>query len=405
MKLMSKIIPSTIGLLTILLLNYSPSARAGWSVNVGVNGSGTVQVKVSNACGTNTIITPFMAFPSAAINQQSNKIHFSTNGVLPACASSQTYVQVQATNNYKTTIKSATGPGDANDNDLLLQFIIPRSACASGDVEVVLVLVTNNSVTFHYTARLSDEGTAILLRVVDAITGQERYVVLVTGPYDNTGQACEGTFTVFGDPTKLNLLVDGNSSTLPFNITCPGDMVIPCGTPLPLTSYNPPAIPSGPTGPFTVTYNPTPDQLVLGVTNVVTATATDTNGCNVSCQFNVFVQPITFDGFYPPIGGADATGGSCQAPIAVSKLGSMIPVKFDLACNGVPLTGGAPTITIQSCTGNFVFNGPFTLVNTVWHFNIDSTVIGTAPSFAGVYKVTANLPDGTQHSCYIQYKK
>jgi len=405
MKLMSKIIPSTIGLLTILLLNYSPSARAGWSVNVGVNGSGTVQVKVSNACGTNTIITPFMAFPSAAINQQSNKIHFSTNGVLPACASSQTYVQVQATNNYKTTIKSATGPGDANDNDLLLQFIIPRSACASGDVEVVPVLVTNNSVTFHYTARLSDEGTAILLRVVDAITGQERYVVLVTGPYDNTGQACEGTFTVFGDPTKLNLLVDGNSSTLPFNITCPGDMVIPCGTPLPLTSYNPPAIPSGPTGPFTVTYNPTPDQLVLGVTNVVTATATDTNGCNVSCQFNVFVQPITFDGFYPPIGGADATGGSCQAPIAVSKLGSMIPVKFDLACNGVPLTGGAPTITIQSCTGNFVFNGPFTLVNTVWHFNIDSTVIGTAPSFAGVYKVTANLPDGTQHSCYIQYKK
>lgn len=404
MRVTSKLISSTVGLFTVLLISYSPSAQAGWSVNVGVNGSGTVQVKVSNACGTNTIVTPFMAFPSAAINQQSNKIHFSTNGVLPACASSQTYVQVQATNNYKTTIKSATGPGDANDNEDLLQFVIPRSACASGDVEVVPVVVTNNSVTFHYIARLSDEGTAILLRVVDATTGQERYVVLVTGPYDNTGQQCEGTFTVFGDPTKLNLLVDGNTSTLPFNIACPGDMVIPCGTPLPLTAYNPPAVPSGPTGPFTVTYNPTPDQLVLGVTNVVTATATDTNGCTVSCQFNVLVQPITFDGFYSPIGGADATGGSCQAPLRMFKLGSVVPVKFDLACNGVPFVGGQPTITIQSCTGNFLFNGPFTLVNNQWHFNIDSTVIGTTSKFAGVYRITANLPDGSQHSTYLQFK-
>jgi len=404
MKVMLKVIPPTMALLTALLINYSPSARAGWSVNVGVNGSGTVQVKVSNACGTNTIKTPFMAFPSAAINRQSNNIVFSTNGLLPACASSQTYVQVQATNNYKTTIKSFTGPGDANDNDDLLQFVIPRSACASGDVEVIPVMVTNNAVTFHYIARLSDEGTAILLRVIDATTGQERYVVLVTGPYDNTGQPCEGTFTVFGDPGKLNLLVDGNTSTLPFSIACPGDMIIPCGSG-PLTAYNPPAVPSGPTGPFTVTYNPTPDQLVLGVTNVVTATATDTNGCTVSCQFNVFVQPITFDGFFSPIAGADATGGSCQAPLRTFKLGNVVPVKFDLVCNGQPFVGGLPTITIQSCTGNFFFNGPFTLVNNEWHFNIDSTVIGTVGGFAGVYKVTANLPDGSHHSAYIQYKR
>jgi hypothetical protein len=397
-------IHAAVGLLTILLINHAPSARAGWSVNVGVTGSGTVQVKVSNPCGTNTIKTPFMLYPSAAINQQSNNVIFSTNGLLPACASSQTYVQVQATNNYKTTIKSFTGPGDANDNDDLLQFVIPRSACASGDVDVVPVVVTNNSVTFHYTARLSDEGTAILLRVVDAATGQERYVVLVTGPYDNTGQPCEGTFTVFGDPTKLNLLVDGNTSTLPFSIACPGDMVIPCGS-APLTAYDPPAVATGDTGPFTITYNPPASHLVLGVTNTVTATATDTNGCTVSCQFNVFVQPITFDGFDSPISGADATGGSCQAPLRTFKLGNVVPVKFDLACNGQPFIGGQPTITIQSCTGNFLFNGPFQFINNQWHFNIDSTVIGTAGSFAGTYKITANLPDGSKHSAYVQYKK
>ena len=404
MKVTSKLMPAAIGLLLIIFMIYSQPAQAGWSVNVGLNGSGTVQVKVSNACGTNTIKTPFMLYPSAAINRQSNNITFSTNGLLPACASSQTYVQVQATNNYKTTIKSFTGPGDANDNEDLLQFVIPRSACASGDVDVVPILVTNNSVTFHYTARLSDEGTAILLRVVDAITGQERYVILVTGPYDNTGQACEGTFTVFGDPTNLNLLVDGNTSTLPFSIACPGDIVVPCGSG-PLTAYNPAAVPSGPTGPFTVTYNPPPNQLLLGVTNVVTATATDTNGCTVSCQFNVYIQPITFDGFFSPIGGADSTGGSCQVPLRTFKLGNVVPVKFDMICNGAPLTSGTPIITIQSCTGNFVFTGPFTLVNNEWHFNIDSTVIGTSGGFAGTYKVTATLPDGSQHSAYIQYKR
>src|ERR1043166_5761054 len=347
MSLKSKTIRAAIGLLMILLLAYTPLARAGWSVNVGLNGSGTVQLKVSNACGTNIVKTPFMLYPSAAINQQSNNVVFSTNGLLPACASSQTYAQVQATNNYKTTIKSFTGPGDANDNDELLQFVIPRSACASGDVEVIPILVTNNSVTFHCTAKLSDEGTAILLRVIDAVTGQERYVVLVTGPYDNTGKECEGTFTVYGDPTKLTLLVDGNTSTLPFSITCPGDMVIPCGSRA-LSTYNPPAVATGDTGPFTITYNPPANQLVLGVTNTVTATATDTNGCNVSCQFKVYVQPIGFDGFFSPIAGADVTGGSCQAPLRTFRLGNVVPVKFDMTCNGAPGTSGTPPITIQS---------------------------------------------------------
>ena len=404
MKVTSKVISAAIGLFAILLVSYRPSARAGWSVNVGVNGSGTVQVKVSNACGTNTIKTPFMMNPSAAINRQSNNIVFATNGVLPACARPETYVQVQATNNYRTTIKSFTGPGDLNDNEDLLQFVIPRSACASGDVEVIPIQMTNNSITFRYLAKLSDEGSAVLLRVVDSETGQQRYVVMLTGPYDNTGEGCEGTFTVTGDTNKLTLLVDGNTSTLPFNIECPGDMVIGCGAG-PLTTYDPPAVVTGDTGPFTVTYDPPASQLVLGVTNTVTATATDTNGCTVSCQFKVYVQPISFAGFYSPIGGADATGGSCQAPLRTFKLGNVVPVKFDMSCDGVPVTSGAPTITIQSCTGNFNFQGPFKLVNNQWHFNIDSTVIGTSGNFAGTYRVTATLPDGSSHSTYIQYKR
>jgi len=404
MKVTSKIIPAAVGLLTILLANYSPSARAGWSVSVGLTGSGTVKLKVSNACGSNVLTTPFMLFPSAAFNRQSNTFVFLTNAPAPACSTNGTYVQVRASTNYVTSIQSATGAGDTNDSDEVLQFVIPRSACASGDVDVVPINITANAVTFHYTAKLSDEGSAALFRIVDSVTGQQRYVVLIVGPYDNTTNSCEGTFTVIGDPARLNLLVDGNTSTLPFDIACPGDIVLPCDAP-PLTTYDPPAVPHGVTGPFTVTYVPAPSELVFGVTNTVIATARDTNGCTVKCQFNVYRQPISFDGFYSPIGGADGTGGSCDAPLRIFKLGSNVAVKFDLACNGLPVTSGTPIMTILGCSNNFFFQGPFQLVNNQWHFNIDSTVIGTGGNFAGVYRVTANLPDGSQHSAYIQYKR
>ena len=294
MKL-SKILTAALGLLTVLLVHYSQPARAGWTVSVGKNGIGTVQVKVSNACGTTVLKTPSVQDPSATINQQSNTFVFATNALLPLCASLETYVQVRASSNYVTSIQSKTGPGDTNDSDEVLQFVIPRSACASGDVEVIPILITSTSVTFHYIAKLSDEGSAVLLRVVDSETGQQRYVVLLTGPSDNTANPCDGTFTVTGDPEKLNLLVDGNTSTLPFSIACPGDMVIGCGAAPPAT-YDPPAVATGDTRPFTVTYDRLPNQLAFGVTNTVTATARDTNGCTVKCQFKVYRQAMSFYG-------------------------------------------------------------------------------------------------------------
>ena len=301
MKVTSKVIPPVMTMLTVLFLNYSQPARAGWSVNVGLNGSGTVQVKVSNACGTNTIKTPFMAYPSAAINQQSNNIVFSTNGLLPACASSQTYVQVQATNNYKTTIKSFTGPGDANDNDDLLQFVIPRSACASGDVEVIPVIVTNNAVTFHYIAGCPMKAPRYCC---ECRRGHRPGEICRPSYWHRTIilAALRRNFYRLRRPHETKPPGRWKHQHLPFSIACPGDMVIPCGSG-PLTAYNPPAVPSGVTGPFSVTYNPPPNQIVLGVTNTVTATATDTNGCTVSCQFNVFVQPIAFMGSIHPLAG------------------------------------------------------------------------------------------------------
>ena len=44
MKQTSKTIQAAVGVLTILLVSYSPSARAGWSVSVGKNGIGKTNV-------------------------------------------------------------------------------------------------------------------------------------------------------------------------------------------------------------------------------------------------------------------------------------------------------------------------------------------------------------------------
>jgi len=382
-------------------------ARAGWSVSVGaIDGKGTVTVKVTSHTGpTNKITTPYLANPSAAINQQSNFV-FAATGLLPLNADPRTYVQVRASSNYVTSIQSTNFNNDIGDSVTtdLLPYIIPRSACAGSDVEILPINVGPNSITFQYKAKLSDEGSAVLLRVVDAVTGQQKYVVLLVGPYDNTvpSNNCEGTITVNGNVNQLNMLLDGTTSTLPFSITCPpDDIVLDCGSPLPET-YDPPAVATGDTGPYTITYNPLANQLVLGVTNIVTATATDTNGCTVSCQFKVYRQAITFNGFDAPIGGADATGGSCASPLRTFRLGNVVPVKFAMLCNGVPIVSGTPPrIEIVNCNGSPAFEGLFEVFNSQWHFNIDSTVIG----FPGKYIVTAVLPDGSRHSVVLQYKR
>jgi hypothetical protein len=389
-----------------LLISHHQLARAGWSVNVGfTTGQGTVTVKITSATGVvSSKTTPFMLNPSAAINQKSNFLFAVTNS-LPAGANPGTYVQVRGAAFGKTSIQSTNVAGDIGDSDELLPFIIPTSACASAAVEIETIKTNANSVTFQYRAKLSDEGSAMLLRVVETNSLQQiqqKYLVLLVGPYDNTDpNSCEGTITVTGNLENMGFLLDGHTSTLPFSIKCPDDMVLGCDAGA-LTTYAPPAEVTS-SLPYTLTYDPPPNMLLFGVTNIVTASATDINGCTVSCQFKVYRQPIDFDGFDSPIGGADATGGSCASPLRTFRLGNVVPVKFAMSCNGVLITGGVPpTIEIQGCAGNSTpYVGLFEIFNNAWHFNIDSTIIG-AP---GKYIVTAVLPDGSRHSVVFQYKR
>ncbi len=387
-----------------LVIGVCQLARAGWSVNVGfTTGQGTVTVKVTSASGAiSTTNVAFKANPSAAINQKSTFVYDRTNA-LPAGANLGTYVQVRAGAYGATSIQSTNVAGDLGDSDDLIGLIIPSSACASASVEIQPgVQTTPNSITFQYRAKLSDEGSAVLLEVKDRVTGQTKYVVLLVGPYDNTDpDSCEGTVTVTGNIENLDLVMNGHTSTLPFSIACPSDQVLACGA-APPAIYDPaPVVTSS--LPYTLTYDKLPNQLVLGVTNTVTATATDINGCSVSCQFKVYRGAIDFIGFDAPINPDPILGnGTCTSPLRSFRLGNVVPVKFAMLCNGVPIVSGTPPrIKIQNCNGSDPTWGLFEVFNNEWHFNIDSTVIRNP----GIYTITAILPDGSEHSVVIQYTR
>ncbi|MEK6677073.1 MAG: FG-GAP-like repeat-containing protein [Planctomycetota bacterium] len=124
---------------------------------------------------------------------------------------------------------------------------------------------------------------------------------------------------------------------------------------------------------------------------------------------------IGFVGFLPPIGGADATGGTFADPLRAFKLGSTIPAKFAASQCGDPLLTGIHTLqavkyssavdsdpaidatpTDAATTGN-----QFRLTDGEWHFNL-STQTGFSQ---GTWKLIATLSDGSTHYAWITIKK
>jgi hypothetical protein len=122
---------------------------------------------------------------------------------------------------------------------------------------------------------------------------------------------------------------------------------------------------------------------------------------------------IGFVGFLPPIGGADASGGSFADPLRAFKLGSTIPVKFQASqCGNLLLTGvhtlqavkfssatdSDPAIdatpTDAATTGN-----QFRLADGEWHFNLSTAGLST-----GTWKLIATLSDGSLHEVWTTIK-
>jgi len=122
-------------------------------------------------------------------------------------------------------------------------------------------------------------------------------------------------------------------------------------------------------------------------------------------------ESLFFNGFLPPIGGADATGGNCNAAVRQFKLGSTIPVKMTLNSGGLPATPGKHTLWLTQCGSSVgtvpakstiptVTDNVFRMAGNQWIFNLS-----TAGLSAGTWELTAILYDGSgnssQHSAYI----
>ena len=155
-----------------------------------------------------------------------------------------------------------------------------------------------------------------------------------------------------------------------------------------------------------------------GFNNHQAAFAADfSDGTHAVFMATLSLCSIGFDGFHPPIGGADATGGTYADPVRAFKLKSTVPVKMTLTtCDGQPLATGVHTIQVskfsnattsdpavdatptdEATTGN-----QFRLTDAAtgeWHFNLSTTGLSK-----GIWQIKATLSDGSMHTAFIELK-
>jgi hypothetical protein len=131
------------------------------------------------------------------------------------------------------------------------------------------------------------------------------------------------------------------------------------------------------------------------------------------CRFDPLLSSPEFDGFLPPLNGADETGGSLGDPVRTFKSGSTVPLKFKIYCAGLPVLDGTHTLeaikwsdattsepAIDATPQDAATTGhEFRLSDDdEWHFNLDTGGTGMSP---GQWELIATLDDGTQHTVWI----
>jgi hypothetical protein len=131
----------------------------------------------------------------------------------------------------------------------------------------------------------------------------------------------------------------------------------------------------------------------------------------------------TFNGFLPPISGANAfpimagPGGSFYDPLRTFKLKSTIPFKFSAQCFGAPLLTGIHTLRAQRysagvpegdeviaiATDAATTGNQFRLTDSQWHFNFDTKALGNLGHGTWLFEVT--LFDGSKYNVWLAIKK
>ena len=233
---------------------------------------------------------------------------------------------------------------------------------------------------------------------------------VTAGAFDDTYNGDGTTYDV--GIVKLNIGGDNQ----PPGIVCPEDVLVSCSLldvvpvvfPDPVVSDNLPGV--------TVVCDPPSGSSFEVGTTIVNCTATDAAGNESTCSFAVIREPLEFDGFLPPIGGADATGGTFADPLRAFKLNSTIPVKFEATCDGEPVLTGThvlqairyssaatPDVPIDATPTDAATTGnEFRLSEgSQWHFNL-STKTGFSQ---GRWLLVVTLSDGSSHSAWITIKK
>lgn len=190
-------------------------------------------------------------------------------------------------------------------------------------------------------------------------------------------------------------------------ISCPADVALACDA----TVYPEATAADNCGGVSVVCDGPGASALPAGTTSMG-CTAVDDAGNGTGCSYSVTKDPVAFTGFLPPIGGADATGGSFDSPLKTFKRKRTIPVKFLIACAGLPTLTGVHTLTAVQWSDPTTSEPPIDAVANdgettgnqfrlddggEWHFNLSAK--GLSP---GVWQLTAHLADGSSHTAWIR---
>jgi len=217
-----------------------------------------------------------------------------------------------------------------------------------------------------------------------------------------------------GNDTNCVVLPEIGGSPARLVINCPEDIYIGCSTEagLPVTYTVTATNEAGPP-PIVVCSPPSGSLFPIGTTTVV-CTASDERGNQTNCAFRIIRAPLQFTGFLDPLCGADTSGGSFSSPLRKVKLGSTLPVKFRAGCDGISVNQGVSSLSATRYFTPASHGTPlagkahggqtnfFRLDGGEWHFNLDTSGTGMT---AGTWLLTATLPDGSEHSAWIQIKK
>lgn len=372
------------------------------------SGNGRAVSSITFGTGKTSATSLVMTNPCAAVNPRSDFSCTTPPAPLIPGMPSTVYCQTKGFANYRwSTQGDVTDGGTADNPDLESRISVTPAPCASYSMETAATFTDANSGSITVNAVVTP-GAAIWLRGYEMVNGAVptdladliangvlRWDMLMVGPFNLDQGNCTAMtipFTTLTGHINLYFVVDTVAKSIPFEISCPANVVIGCSDPL---AY-PAAVVSGGCGGVSVTYNPPASALVHGVPTTVTATATDGQGLTTSCSFTALRERLTFTGFKAPING---TGGSCAAPIKTLTLGSIVPVVFSATVCPTPiLTTIPPTIVIKRCsTGASCGSGNFRRTGSDWVFNWN-----TAGLTAGVYELTATMQDRTTRVVYLK---